>query len=382
MREHAVIEKFSSAILIAAVLALPVRVVHADEAAALSELRARTAVKQTFPDAPVPSVKNPRAAGRNVTAEYYSVSSAVAVEGAELGGFDRERFLGYRILVVPGFMTDTVVDPGLRYMNGRISAPGASLRARSVKSRVAADKLVKSVMAFAYFEEQVNWLRANGLDAGIAHIESESGIARNAALIAVEIERSPKPVIILGHSKGGLDSLEALIGRPDLRGKVRGFISIQSPYYGTPIADYVLLGRHSLAPVSAAILTLMGGSLRSVQDMSVRHRRDYQYKNAAEIARITSAIPTISFGAWKDEEKGVRDTWLKPTRDIMLKWNGGRGIKNDGLVPVDSEMLPGADQIEVEGLDHLAPVINVGRPEMNRVNFIKTLLTMLAARGV
>ncbi|MCX5793115.1 MAG: tyrosine-protein phosphatase, partial [Elusimicrobia bacterium] len=62
----------------------------------------------------------------------------------------------------------------------------------------------------------------------------------------------------------------------------------------------------------------------------------------------------------------------------MLTW----GIKSDGLVPVDSELLPGASQIAVEGLDHLATVLKVDKPVFNRVYFLKTLLTMLMEKGV
>ena len=122
----------------------------------------------------------------------------------------------------------------------------------------------------------------------------------------------------------------------------------------------------------------MGGSNESVADLSVKSRQEYQDRNAGEIAAITAAIPTISFGAWKNEEKGVMDTLFETTRDLMLKW----GVKSDGLVPVDSEMLPGANQIAVEGLDHLATVIKVEKPAFNRVDFVKTLLTMLMEKGV
>ena len=353
-------------ILALAASALPARWAYADELSTLSGLANGTAVKEALPavaspeaPAPDPYPEYRRAPGVNITEEYSARLGALRSAGDLTADMLYKNFSGYRILFVPGFMTNPSIDPSLLYKSG------------------VADK---SWIGFlpTYFSEQINWLKANGLDAGIVNIESEAGIKYNANLIEAEIEKSPKPVIIFSHSKGGLDTLETLIRRPYLRGKVRGLVSIQSPYYGTPIADWVLLNRYTLSPASAAALKLMGGSIQSVYDLSVKSRMDYQYENAAEIAKITAAIPTISFGAWKNEEKGVMDTNFEPTRDMMLGW----GIKSDGLVPVDSEMLPGANQIAVEGLDHLATVIKVEKPAFNRVDFIKTLLTLLMDKGV
>ncbi len=353
--------------MVLAASVLPLRGAYADELSVLSSLAGGTAAKEVLPAAGSPEVPSPapyegakRAAGLDVTAEYRATLSAVASARAGSDRAEYKKLSGYRLLFVPGFMTNPSVDPLLLY-----------------KGDADGNKSDKSFMA-TYFDEQISWLRANGIDAGIVRIESEAGIKYNAGLVAAEIAKSPKPVIIFSHSKGGLDTLEALIQRPDLRRKVRGLVSIQSPYYGTPIADWVLSYRHSLSPAAAGAMKFMGGSLESVQDLSVKSRQEYQAKNAGEIAAITAAIPTISFGAWKNEEKGFMDTLFETTRDLMLKW----GVKSDGLVPVDSEMLPGANQIAVEGLDHLATVIKVKKPAFNRVDFIKTLLTMLVNKGV
>lgn len=358
-------KKSLAVIMVLAASALPMRGAHADEMSTLTDLANGTAVKESLPAVSSPETPFPmfsesiKPSGKNVTAQYNATLSAVSSAGSR-ADVKYKQLAGYRILFVPGFLTNPSVDPGLLYKPGadRIK-PGQGMMA-------------------TYFYEQITWLRANGLDAGIVNIESESGIKYNSNLIEAAISLSPKPVIIISHSKGGLDTLETLIRRPYLRGKVRGMVSIQSPYYGTPIADWVLRGRAFMSPLTAIVLKAMGGSMESVRDLSVKSRIAYQADNAAEIAKITAAIPTISFGAWKNEEEGVMDTLFEPTRDLMLKW----GVKSDGLVPVDSEMLPGADQIAVEGLDHLATVIKVEHPAFNRVDFIKTLLTMLIDKGV
>lgn len=52
---------------------------------------------------------------------------------------------------------------------------------------------------------------------------------------------SGKPLILLGHSKGGVDAAAALsIYAEELRDKVAGLAFVQSPYGGTPIASDIL----------------------------------------------------------------------------------------------------------------------------------------------
>ncbi|MEI7530009.1 MAG: tyrosine-protein phosphatase [Elusimicrobiota bacterium] len=353
--------------MVLAASALPLRAAQADTMAALAGLAGAEAAREALPAASAPEApagaqfkELNRAPGTDITAEYKDILRSVAAARDRAGDIRYRQLSGYRILFVPGFMTNPSINPGLVY--------------KSAGSGVAPEG---SFMP-TYFYEQIKWLRANGLDAGIVKIESEAGIKYNANLIEAAIQLSPTPVIIISHSKGGLDTLETLVRRPNLRDKVKGLVSIQSPYYGTPIADWVLSHEHSLSPMSALVLKLMGGSMQSVNDLSVKSRLAYQAENADAIAAITAAIPTISFGAWKNEEKGVMDTNFETTRDLMLGW----GIKSDGLVPVNSEMLQGANQIAVEGLDHLATVLEVKKPAFDRVDFFRTLLTLLMEKGV
>lgn len=52
---------------------------------------------------------------------------------------------------------------------------------------------------------------------------------------------SGKRVMLLGHSKGGVDAAAALsIYSQELRDKVAGLALVQSPYGGTPIASDIL----------------------------------------------------------------------------------------------------------------------------------------------
>jgi len=90
------------------------------------------------------------------------------------------------------------------------------------------------------FVDQVDGLRAAGYTVTLVDTESEATIEHSAALLRVSIEADDRPICILSHSKGGMDTLEFLI-RADaaMRSRVVCWIAFQAPFAGSPIADGV-----------------------------------------------------------------------------------------------------------------------------------------------
>ena len=73
----------------------------------------------------------------------------------------------------------------------------------------------------------------------------QSSVSRNAREIKEYIEEiywgARKRVLLLGHSKGGVDSAAALsLYWPQLKDKVAGLVLAQSPYGGSPVASDIL----------------------------------------------------------------------------------------------------------------------------------------------
>lgn len=78
-----------------------------------------------------------------------------------------------------------------------------------------------------------------------AAIVMKASVEHNAWELKQYIEElywgSGKRVMLLGHSKGGVDAAAALsIYSSDLKNKVAGLALVQSPYAGTPIASDIL----------------------------------------------------------------------------------------------------------------------------------------------
>lgn len=75
--------------------------------------------------------------------------------------------------------------------------------------------------------------------------EYQAAVETNAQQLKDYIEElfwgTGKRVVLLGHSKGGVDAAAALsIYWDELRDKVLGLVAVQSPYGGSPIASDML----------------------------------------------------------------------------------------------------------------------------------------------
>lgn len=285
-------------------------------------------------------------AAENVTQRYEETFNEIDIH---FGKNQINNLSKYKVLLVPGFLSDAVIDLG------RFSA-------------------IRFTRLGEYFDDQMKWLTQTGIDHERVDIESEQSPEYNAVIISAAIKKSAKPVLIMAHSKGGIDALEALLTEEDLKSKVKGFLAIQSPYLGSPVADWVI-GRTTLSWTAFYLLGKLGGTEASLKSLTLEERKKYHWKNEEKILKLTEVIPTISFSSWKDREGSTWD-W-----DTLLKWPRNcmrdNGLKSDGLVPTISARIPGSDIIMVPKVDHAVPVMHCIFLDFDRIRFTKTLLSLL-----
>eukprot|EP00268_Persea_americana_P056560 TRINITY_DN6685_c0_g1_i2.p1 TRINITY_DN6685_c0_g1~~TRINITY_DN6685_c0_g1_i2.p1 ORF type:complete len:505 (+),score=114.47 TRINITY_DN6685_c0_g1_i2:202-1716(+) len=140
-----------------------------------------------------------------------------------------------------------------------------------------------------------------GLACHIAKIHSEASVEKNAREIKEYIEEiywgSKKRVLLLGHSKGGVDAAAALsMYWPDLKGKVAGLALAQSPYGGSPVAsdilregqlgDYVNLRKL----MEILICKVIKGDMQSLDDLTYERRKEFLRKY-----QLPRELPVVSF---------------------------------------------------------------------------------------
>jgi hypothetical protein len=254
----------------------------------------------------------------------------------------------------------------------------------------------------AYFNDQMTWLKNERVDHFRAdktnsQFDSERLPSENAGVLKRKIEElyqtnSRKKVLVISHSKGGLDTLVALRKYPAiLNEKVAGWIPLQTPFEGTHLADWVTSQEKDdlRNTISGTFMrNIFGGNEVVIQTMRRDRRAQAMREKAETIRDIARKIPILAFASWKERNLTPGQwTALFATRDLMKKL---AQVDNDGVVPVDGAILRVDGRavspfIRIEGIDHLLPVANAipgynvnapGFKRLDRVGFTKVLLRL------
>ncbi|KAG0629462.1 hypothetical protein M758_1G105800 [Ceratodon purpureus] len=151
-----------------------------------------------------------------------------------------------------------------------------------------------------YFFDTKKHFAKLGLPCYVAKIHSESGVEKNAREIKDHIEElyksSGKRVVLLGHSKGGVDAAAACsMFWPQLKDKVVGVILVQSPYGGSPIASDILregqiADAETRRIMEILICRIFKGDILSLEDLTYEKRKEFLAKYA-----LPADVPAICF---------------------------------------------------------------------------------------
>ncbi len=226
-----------------------------------------------------------------------------------------------------------------------------------------------------YFGTQLRWLAALDVEHEKVAVRPGQSVEVNAPIVAAAIRASRKPVVLITHSKGSVDTLDALLADAALRSKVKGWVSLQGAFFGSPVADMLLDGALLEPAISTAVLQFFGGSKEAAQGLTTKASRVYYRERAVAINRVVREVPAVAFASALDGEPGSRTkTLLEIPRELMWR----EGIRSDGLVPLEAAVLPSMDFVKVTGVDHMAPVM----PALHRFDRVRmtSALLLLALR--
>ncbi len=243
----------------------------------------------------------------------------------------------------------------------------------SDQARAASD----SLGVIEYMDAQVAAMRRTGLAAEIVAIDSEASVPANAQVLERRVRSGEGPFCLISHSKGGLDTLEFLLrSDPATRDKVACWVALQAPFAGSPFADIA----SDIEPVrwmARELLTALGGSERSLLDLREDTRRAYMETFDKDIERLAAGLPILSFATYLDgPQLATLPTFA--TSELMQLLGGGQR-PNDGLVPLDSAVLPHAPYIVAQGIDHNMTTTDtlVLKNPLDRVALTKLLLALV-----
>lgn len=272
------------------------------------------------------------------------------------------------------------------FSNGHLNPTRADAAFKQVASRIRASRIlfVPAVLSgiamkasrlrlVEYLTHQVRQLKDDGFDAEIADVDTGASVKANGARLAEILNQRPCPTWIVTHSKGGLDALDALVTRPEVRRFVDGWVAFQAPFQGSPVAD-VACNAPKARRIGTSALKLLGADPQAIWDLTTAERGRYLDANATGIAQLLGEVPVMCVGTAAG--KGLLPT--SPT----LRWMEERGMRNDGLVPVTSTILPGAHYVLLDGMGHgdVATGGLLSRRKFEQIDLLKILFALMLAR--
>lgn len=266
-----------------------------------------------------------------------------------------------------------------------------------------------------YFVNTKTRFSKMGLTCHIAKIHSEASVEKNAREIKEYIEElywgSGKRVLLLGHSKGGVDTAAALsMYWPDLKDKVAGLALAQSPYGGSPIASDILregqLGDYFQLRKLTEILIckVIKGDMQALEDLTYERRKEFLRKH-----QLPKDLPVVSFHTEAGLAPAVLATFshvahaelplaagqpaklpvVMPLAAAMAACaqllQARYGEKSDGLVTCRDAEVPGSVVVRPKlKLDHAWMVysaMNNNPNEIDASQVCEALLTLLVEIG-
>jgi hypothetical protein len=262
---------------------------------------------------------------------------------------------GYQVIFVPGIWTG--IYP---YYVNLLRSSGFTIPSETLTS----------------FAEHIEFLKKLNIKAQLAPINTAATGAVRAQELLTTIKASLEPVILITHSSGGFDVLRAIVSDPELmKLKVKGFLSMQTPFQGTPMTEWPL--SPSIFGWSQRLLIekVLGGSA-GIEELSREHSLNFLNLHQNTIENFLNEIDFLSLGTVRSVP--VSDSYLPVTTLIPVLNSGSplsglmdgfvpwiekhpHGGPNDGLVPAISGCLPFREEscLIIPNMDHAGTVMDL-----------------------
>ena len=196
------------------------------------------------------------------------------------------------------------------------------------------------------FVQSVAELRARGVYVDYAEVSGRSSSEANSKTIAEHIAAAPRtpghPLILIGHSKGTADILEALATHDEAAARVSAVISFAGAVNGSPLAGrYLGLYSHYLS--ERAIGQCPTGDGGVLDSLTRAERLNWFADN-----HLPPNIRYYSLGAFTTPPRLARALGY-PQRHLSKI-----DTRNDGLLLIEDQLIPGSELLGYANADHWA----------------------------
>ena len=191
-----------------------------------------------------------------------------------------------------------------------------------------------------------------GLHVAFSRVDTDQPVRLNAARLRHEIlemsqggpANGGRQVVLLGHSKGAVDSAAALSLFPELCDVVAGLVSLQGPHGGSAIAHDLSNTNLQKTVVLGALEKLLRGCKHAVLDLSFESRQEFLRQHSYPAHRV----PTLCVATCDRRQSSL----LTPLIEyVAVRY----GEVCDGLVCQGDAILPNCVRIIIDDMDHFGP---------------------------
>lgn len=210
------------------------------------------------------------------------------------------------------------------------------------------------LLAALYYRPARERMRALGLASRRVDTDALGGFTGvNAARLAEAVRAAAGPVVLIGHSGGGLDVRKLLSRYPELKPRIKAVVTIQTPHFGTPIADFFV--RHPwlyrLVQLFGRVInpwTIGATNWRGWID-SLKEFSRAKLAGDREPFAALDGIPLFSIA--------TRHTSRHPFQRAKAWLAGLSGEDHDGIVATADMVMPGSRYARLDGVGHVATVV-------------------------
>ncbi len=250
----------------------------------------------------------------------------------------------------------------------------------------------KNIGPIEYFYNVPDTLTSLGYDVHIAKLDPYNSIEVRGGQLAnfvdeVLLKTDAYKVNIIAHSQGGLDSRYVISALMKAE-KIASLITVATPHYGTPLADFILADPTGAGKAAFdAILVVMGAALDSESKANAM----------ASLHSLSVAYITGEFNKKYQDDPGVKyfsyagktcrvwencgdtvDVEISLTYELLRSQVGD----NDGIVPTASAMWGNfLGVLPADHFDEVGQVAGVTNENFNHIEFYKSLARLLVDEG-
>ena len=214
-----------------------------------------------------------------------------------------------------------------------------------------------------YMQNNIEYMKELGLDIRKVDINTDATVEENADTIRDYILSQDKKLIIMGHSKGGID-VGTAIAKYDLYDRIKCLIMLQVPWSGSQFAEEIEYQGliTSFFNLTSNILTMNKTAIADLKYVE-RKRMIKKYKLDIDKIRVISVYSLL------ENKKSL----LYPFYSLLKK---KYDIESDGIVGKEDALIPGSDYIKIDNLDHSNSVFMFGNPQPGQITHALILTSL------